>query len=49
MARGSTHLLFDVEDRNMSRNRHLSAREGPEQCRFTNTVVTNETITVAVG
>jgi hypothetical protein len=45
----STYLLFDVENGNVSGNRDVSARQCTQQRRFTNTVVTDETIAMAIG
>lgn len=39
-----TYLLFDVEHRDMGRNRNLSERQVSQQRRFTDTVSTDDTV-----
>lgn len=43
-----TYLLLNVKNRNMRWDWHLSSREGSQQRRFTDTVVTNQTIPMAI-
>jgi hypothetical protein len=41
-------FLGDVENGDMGGNSHFTAGKGIEQCRFTNTVLANKTIAMAV-